>query len=115
MGAGNRASARSRRRLQRRGPRKLRRGWDAAVSPREAFAGSFRRVVPLGCALLVEGGGVFGENPALVDQVVDGFAIAGEVVVAAGVALGDREPGIAGGVALGFGFCEGEEGAKERG
>src|SRR6185437_1219990 len=86
-------------------------GWGRGTGPGRRMSAGV--VVPFGGALFAEGGGVFGQDPALADEVVDGFFVAREVVVAASVALGDGGAGIAGGFAFGCGFWEGEIGAEE--
>src|SRR6185312_5433221 len=86
-------------------------GWGRGTGPGRRMSAGV--VVPFGGALFAEGGGVFEQDPALADEVVDGFFVAREVVVAAGVALGDGGAGIAQGFAFGCGFWEGEIRAEE--
>src|SRR5579863_1963569 len=57
-------------------------------------------VVPFPGTLRVQGGGVFRQDPALADQLINSSFVAGKVVVAAGVALGDGRAWIARGLAF---------------
>src|SRR5215469_12026375 len=66
--------------------------------------------VPLLLAALEEGGAVFGKDPAVFDELVEGVGVEAEVNVLALVALFNGFARVAGALAVGGGFGEGDPG-----
>src|SRR5579859_3255655 len=70
-------------------------GGDCAIDSWVLSPNSLRRLVPLLLAAMQDRIAVFGQNPALLDQVVQCNRVAREIVVRAFISFRDRKSGIA--------------------